>query len=149
MKAPLVSVIVPTFDRALLLRQCIGSLLSQTLSPHQILIVDDGSRDSTPEVIDSFGARISSIRTENVGKSGAVNLGLEEVDGEFVWLLDDDDMALPDALERLVRPLVDSEKYGFSYGTKFFCHIDSDGAVTEILGNPGCRTCTTAALCSA
>jgi glycosyltransferase involved in cell wall biosynthesis len=129
---PVISVIVPTFNRASLLRHCIDSLLSQTLPPHQILIVDDGSGDHTPDVIDSYGSAVTSIGMENAGKSAAVNRGLEEVDGEFVWVLDDDDVALPDALERLVAPLTESDELGFSYATKFLCDSGPDGVITKV-----------------
>jgi glycosyltransferase involved in cell wall biosynthesis len=131
---PSISVIVPTFNRARLLGQCLDSLLEQSLPPRQILVVDDGSQDGTNDLIASYSTSVQSIRTDNCGKSAAVNSGLKHVGGEYVWVLDDDDVALPDALERLVDPLVSDSRVGFSFGTKLFCDCAPDGSIGEIIG---------------
>ncbi|NJL28621.1 MAG: glycosyltransferase family 2 protein, partial [Thermoanaerobaculia bacterium] len=99
---PTISVVVPTYNRAHLLPRCLESLLAQSRPPDQLLVVDDGSEDDTPQVLRGYGDRIEWLRTENGGKSHALNLAMPRLRGEYVWIFDDDDLALPDALERLV-----------------------------------------------
>lgn len=98
MPARTVSVIVPTYNRATMLAECLQSIVDQTAPPHQIIVVDDGSQDDTPARIEalraSCGDRLFHLRTENGGKPHALNLALPHVTGEWVWIFDDDDVAL-------------------------------------------------------
>ena len=109
---PRISVLVPTYNRAGLLPQCLASLFAQTLPPSEIIVIDDGSEDGTPELLRSYGRRIRPIRKSNGGKSTALNVGLDAVRGDYVWVIDDDDVALPHALERMVAPLVVEPRVG-------------------------------------
>ena len=90
-----VTVLVPTFNRGELLSQSLDSLLSQTISPHQIVVIDDGSTDDTVERVARYGDRVEYLRKENGGKSSALNLGMTRVTGDYIWVFDDDDVALP------------------------------------------------------
>ena len=96
-----ISVVVATCNRAELLAESLDSLLGQTRPPDQVLVVDDGSTDDTPQVLSGYGERIQVLRCENGGKARALNLAMEHVTGDYLWIFDDDDIALPDALERL------------------------------------------------
>ena len=99
-----VGVIVPTFNRARLLKPCIESLLNQTVGAARIVVVDDGSSDDTAAVVSSFAGRVEYLHKPNGGKARAVNLALAQLDTTWVWLFDDDDIALPRAIEsRLAR----------------------------------------------
>ena len=113
---PRVSVIVPTFNRSPYLGECLESLLAQTLPPAQVIVVNDASTDATRAVLEPFLDRIEYIETPSqLGKPGAVNLGLERVTGDYVWVFDDDDVALPCALERFTAPLERQPECGFSW----------------------------------
>lgn len=129
-----VSVIVPTYNRAQFLSECLDSLLGQTLRPRQVIVVDDGSSDGTSDVLARYGRRIEVLRTASQGgKSGAVRLGLSHVGGDYVWILDDDDVAVPDALARCAEPLERDCAVAFSYGKKFYTGTAPDGRLGAVL----------------
>jgi hypothetical protein len=112
-----VTAIVPTYNRAELLAECLGSLLAQTRPPRQLIVVDDGSTDGTPDVISSFGSALEHRRQDNAGKAAALNRALPEVRGDAVWIFDDDDVAVPEALELLSDRLHAAPRAGFAFGT--------------------------------
>lgn len=99
---PTVSVIIPTHNRADLLRRAIKSVLAQTFKDFEIIVVDDASKDNTEEVVKGFqDARIRYIRhAVNKGGSAARNTGIKAAIGEFIGLLDDDDEWLPEKLAK-------------------------------------------------
>jgi len=111
-----VSVIIPTRNRAHMLGEAINSVLSQSLSPYEILIVDDGSEDDTPSIISNFNGRVRSIRQDASGKSRALNTGIANSEGDLVIVLDDDDLFPLTALENHVSALKSSPQIGFSFG---------------------------------
>jgi len=88
----LVSIVIPTYNRSRDCRQAVLSVLSQTYSDVEVLVVDDGSTDDTAEVLAQIGdARVRCIRQENAGVSAARNTGFAHARGEYVALLDSDD----------------------------------------------------------
>jgi glycosyltransferase involved in cell wall biosynthesis len=101
----LVSVVVPTYNRAYIIAQAINSVLAQTYRDIEIIVVDDGSTDATSEVISKFGPKVRFFRQRNAGVSAARNLGLRAARGEFVALLDSDDAWLPWKIEAQVAVL--------------------------------------------
>lgn len=98
---PLVSAIVTTFNRRELVREAIDSVLSQTYDRLEVIVVDDGSTDGTPELIrDVYGDRVELLRLDGPsGVSKARNSGVEASEGAFVAWLDDDDLWLPETIE--------------------------------------------------
>ena len=93
---PLVSVILPVFNGDKFLRQAIDSVLGQTYSNLELIIVDDGSTDDTSKIIKNCnGTRIKSIQQNNAGPSAARNRGIEEAKGDFVAFIDADDAYSP------------------------------------------------------
>ena len=96
------TVVIPTRDRSGMLRECLEALLGQDAPPSQIIVVDDGSTDSTPEMLGEYGDRVEAIRGEGAGKSLAVNASLSRVRGSLLWIFDDDDVALPSATARIM-----------------------------------------------
>ena len=103
MNEPLVSVIIPTYNRAATLRRTVDSALAQTYQPLEVIVVDDGSTDTSGEVIASYGDRIRSVRRANGGPSAARNTGMEVAEGEWLAFLDSDDVWLPEKISRQVR----------------------------------------------
>lgn len=96
-----VSIIVPVYNAEATLRRCIDSVLSQPLADWELLLVDDGSRDSSPTLCDEYAAadaRIKAIHKENGGVSSARNVGLSQARGEWICFVDSDDMLTEDAL---------------------------------------------------
>ena len=99
-KAPIVSIVIPTYNAPSLLEETLQSVFAQTLTDFEILVIDDGSTDSTPEFLRRLDdPRLRVIRQENRGIGGARNRGLDEATGSYVALLDHDDLWLPKKLE--------------------------------------------------
>jgi glycosyltransferase involved in cell wall biosynthesis len=102
MAAPFFSVIIPVYNRARVLAAAIESVRAQSFSDFEIIVVDDGSRDSPRTVAEAFGdARIRFIRQDNAGGGAARNTGIDQACGDFVAFLDSDDDFLPDHLENM------------------------------------------------
>ena len=131
---PRVSAIITTHNRATLLPRAVDSVLAQTYSNYEIVIVDDGSSDNTQEIIAGFrDPRIRSIRRDQGGgASTARNTGIRMARGEYIAFLDDDDEWLPTKLERQVAILdSSSHRVGLVYGWVDFVD-DSTGDVTPL-----------------
>jgi glycosyltransferase involved in cell wall biosynthesis len=95
MTLPLVSVIIPTFNRASLVREAIASVLAQAYPHIELIVVDDGSNDDTPAVMEAFGTALTVLRQPHAGVSSARNWGVAASHGELVAFLDSDDLWLP------------------------------------------------------
>jgi glycosyltransferase involved in cell wall biosynthesis len=95
-----VSVVIPTFNRAMKTARAVASILYQTVTDYDIIVVDDGSKDNTREVLRQFGARIRYIaQPSNRGVSAARNRGIRESNAPWIAFLDSDDYWLPRKLE--------------------------------------------------
>ena len=92
---PLVSVIIPTYNRGWIVRDAIDSVLGQTYADFELIVVDDGSTDRTPQILDAYGERLRVIRQANQGVSAARNRGIGDSSGPLIALLDSDDIWLP------------------------------------------------------
>lgn len=104
--APQVSIVLPTFNRAHLLPRAIDSVQIQTFDNWELVIVDDGSTDSTEHVVARYAASDRRIRRHyqpNAGLSMARNAGIDRARGEYITFLDSDDEYLPTHLEARVR----------------------------------------------
>lgn len=100
---PLVSIIVPVYNCEEYLRQCLDSLLGQTVSDIELICVDDGSTDSAPRILAEYAAaddRMRVITQENSGPGYARNVGMDVASGEYLLFFDCDDWCEPDLLER-------------------------------------------------
>jgi glycosyltransferase involved in cell wall biosynthesis len=98
--SPTVAAIVPAYNAAALLPRCIESILSQTVSVAEVIVVDDGSTDTTRQVAESFGAPVKCISQPNAGLAGARNSGIRAATSEWIALLDADDRWLPSKIEQ-------------------------------------------------
>jgi len=110
------TVIVPTFNRANLLAETLDSILNQSIAPAEIIVADDGSTDDTPEKVAKFAGKVQYIRKENSGKADTLNRLIPHIKSPLVWIVDDDDIVLPHALETLAGLLRDHPQAGFAYG---------------------------------
>lgn len=95
-----ISVIIPTFNRAEQVPSAVRCVLEQTLPPHEVIVVDDGSTDGTAAALAPMIDRIRYIKTENHGVSAARNRGILEATGDWIAFLDSDDTWRPDKLMR-------------------------------------------------
>ncbi len=101
----MISVIIPAYNAQAYLRECLESVLAQSFSDWEAIIVDDGSTDSTREIAAGFTVRDSRFRlvsTPNGGLSSARNAGIAEARGQWLTYLDSDDTLYPDALVKLM-----------------------------------------------
>jgi len=97
-KQPLVSVIIPTYNRGWVLREAIDSVLAQDFKDFELIVVDDGSTDNTGEILDSYDQDLIVLRQSNKGVSAARNRGIAATAGRLVAFLDSDDLWLPPKL---------------------------------------------------
>jgi glycosyltransferase involved in cell wall biosynthesis len=114
---PLVSVIIPTYNRCSVLGRAIRSVLSQTYRDFELIVVDDGSQDSTSELLAQFDGKLTAVYQENRGVSSARNLGIKRSQGELLAFLDSDDEWLPEKLARQTALFQGA-------GPLFVCHTD-------------------------
>ncbi|HKP46344.1 MAG TPA: glycosyltransferase [Pyrinomonadaceae bacterium] len=107
---PFVSVLVPAYNEELVIRNTIDSLLASEYGSYEIIVIDDGSRDRTSEVVrDSFAnnERVKLLSVANAGKAAALNLGLQRSRGEIVIALDADTLFAPQTLGSLAHRFYD------------------------------------------
>lgn len=123
---PLVSAIMCSFHRPHVLARAIESVLAQTLHDFELIVVDDGSLDGTPDIVRSFeDPRIRLVvNAKNLGLPASRNEGITRARGEFLAFLDDDDLWMPHKLERQVSALGDHPEFdaAWSYSTRE--HLD-------------------------
>lgn len=108
MRPPRFSIVIPSYNRHEYVGLAIDSVLSQSFTDCEVVVVDDGSTDGAIEVLKSYGSRITLICQENRGAEAARTRGVAAACGEYVVLLDNDDMLFPTALatyDRLIRTL--------------------------------------------
>lgn len=122
---PKVSVIIPCYNRAHLLPECIKSVLAQTFTDFEIIVIDDGSTDNTREVALTFPVKYQW--QENQGPPGARNRGIELSQGEYITFLDSDDALLERTLEKDVEVLERYPAAAFSHGQVY--NMDEKGNV--------------------
>lgn len=114
---PLVSVILPTYNRANMVRHAIESVLEQTYTDFEVIVVDDGSTDNTMETLAPFAGRIHYIRKDNEGFAAlARNAAMKHARGEFIALIDSDDTWTPTKLETQMRMFQEQPDTGLVSG---------------------------------
>lgn len=107
----LISVIIPVYRVEAYLKRCVDSVLAQTYTHMEVILVDDGSPDGCPSICDAYAeqdARVTVIHQENAGLSGARNAGIDRAKGAYLAFVDSDDYLAPDFLERLYQACVDT-----------------------------------------
>ena len=100
-----ISVVIPTFNRKKLLRRALDSVITQTLQPFEIIVVDDGSTDSTETIVKTYYQDVLYLYQSNQGVSRARNKGIKLATGDWLAFLDSDDEWLPTKLVKQARAL--------------------------------------------
>ncbi len=116
---PLVSTIIPVFNRPAMLREAVASVLAQTYRPVEIIIVDDASTDDTPGVIADLSSshpEVRAIRRPNGGPGLAREAGRGEARGDFIQYLDSDDLLMQCKFELQIRAFEEQPECGVAYG---------------------------------
>ncbi|MDO9161213.1 MAG: glycosyltransferase family A protein [Methylococcaceae bacterium] len=124
-----ISVVIPTYNRCDFLRRALLSVVAQTLQPTEIIVVDDGSSDSTAVMIRDEFPEIKYYRQENYGVSSARNLGIQHAIGDWIALLDSDDEWLPEKLAMQTAAL-------FAAPESKICHTEEQWIRNGVRVNP-------------
>lgn len=134
-----VSIVVPIYKVEKYLRECVDSILRQTLRDIEIILVDDGSPDACPQIIDEYAKldkRVITIHQPNSGYSTAVNKGIDLAHGEYIGIIESDDWIEPDMYEKLYKS---AKKYDTDVTKGMFTKYNSTlpaGARDEVFRNP-------------
>ena len=109
MSTPKVSVIIPCYNSQQYLRECLDSVVNQTLRDIQIICINDGSTDATPSILEEYAlrdSRVQIISKINSGYGDSMNRGFDAAEGEYLGIVESDDFAEPDMFERLYKAAV-------------------------------------------
>lgn len=123
---PTISIIVPVFKTEKYIRQCVDSIIEQTYTDFELILVDDGSPDGCPIICEEYAkrdARVKVIHKKNEGVSAARNDGVQAAEGKYVAFVDSDDLMPGDALEKLAQH-IENEEYDAIFGNHV---LDYDG----------------------
>ena len=131
---PLVSVVIPAYNQAAFLAETIDSVLSQSYARTEIIVLDDGSSDGTPGIVQEFQDRVTAVRHDNRGENPTVNRGLELAQGDILCIVNADDPLLPGAIEAGVAAL--EEDSGALAAYPDWVEIDPRGQVIRTLRLP-------------
>lgn len=136
---PKVSIVIPVYNAGRFLPQCLDSLLNQTYKDIEIICVNDGSTDNSLDILEKYSSKYSQIRVfskenENLGAASARNMGLENVKGEYVQVLDSDDFFEEDMIEKMLAAATRNDADLVICSAK---HFDERGIRTgEIMKRP-------------
>lgn len=114
---PTISIIIPTYQHAGEIGQCLASILEQTFTDHEIIVVNDGSTDNTREVLAPFKDRITLINQENRGGNAARNVGFRQSKGPFMLFCDADVIMRPDMLQKMLDTLRAHPEVSYTYAS--------------------------------
>ena len=127
---PKISIIIPVYNTENYLHCCIDSILAQTYTDFELLLIDDGSTDKSSKICDEYAEKDSRIRVihkENGGANAARKLGIEKANGEYVIFVDSDDSILQNGIEKLL--IISSEN---PMADIIVCHMNIN---TKIVSN--------------
>lgn len=128
-----VTAIIPTYNRAKFITTALETVLNQREPVFQVIVVDDGSTDDTAVLLRQYEGRIEYIYKENGGKSSAINIALQHAQGEWIWLFDDDDLALPDATKSLLDALEADRGADAAIGGRTMVRAEPDGSLFPVV----------------
>ena len=116
-----VSFVIPTHDRVDLLSETIESVITQTVQPREIIVVDNGTGNRAASVVARFGSRVQLVKSVPNVKQTARNIGISTASSRWVATLDDDDLLEPDYLENMARPMLDGRADIIASDHRKFC----------------------------
>ena len=122
----LFSVVVPTYNHAQFLGKALESVLTQDCQDFEIVVVDDGSTDATPQVLASFADKIRIVHQENQGPGAARNLGVKNSTGEYIAFLDSDDFWFPWTLATYAQIIKEKNRPTLIAGTLVYFHQETE-----------------------
>jgi glycosyltransferase involved in cell wall biosynthesis len=137
---PLVSVVIPAYNAEDFIAETLNSVISQTYKNIEVLVVDDGSKDKTPQIVQSLAqkdSRIILLQQKNAGVAAARNLGIQTSHGEYIAPVDADDIWYPEKLEKQVECMLNSDN---SVGL-IYCWSVNINEKSEILHFKGKKDC--------
>ena len=115
---PFFSTIIPTYNRAHLLEATLDSALAQEFDGHEVIVVDDGSTDETPDLLARYADRVCLLRQDQRGPGAARNLGIRRARGTYLTFLDSDDLWFPWTLATFERAIREHGSPSFLVGTE-------------------------------
>lgn len=119
----LVSVIIPVYNSEKYIEECLNCVMGQTYGEFEIVVVNDGSTDSSEKIINALKEkdnRIKYVKQENAGAGEARNTGIQNASGKYVIFLDSDDKIKEDYIEKLVNEIVTKQQDIVCSGEKYF-----------------------------
>ncbi|SHM79737.1 glycosyltransferase [Bradyrhizobium lablabi] len=129
MNTPLVTIVTPTFNRLNLLPETIHSILNQTWTNIEYIVVDDGSSDGTHEYLATLSDRVTVITQANAGQTAALSAGWATASGKYLGYLSDDDILLPDVVTRIVSHLENEPNAAAAFPNSTL--IDEKGRIVQ------------------
>jgi len=124
---PTVSIIIPTYNCEPYIAETLGSVLGQTFTDLELIVVDDGSTDRTREIVTSYGAPVRLLSQSNSGVCAARNYGIREAAGSYICLMDHDDYWFPEKLALQLEQMFSHPEVGLVYSTFIWWHPDGEG----------------------
>lgn len=121
-----ISAVIPAYNCQTYISRAIESILAQSRPVHEIIVVDDGSRDHTAERVRDYSERVRYIYQDNAGASAARNRGIQAAEGEWIAFLDSDDEWLPDRLERQAEVLARHPRLRWCAGNATICYCPEE-----------------------
>jgi glycosyltransferase involved in cell wall biosynthesis len=126
---PLVTIVTPTYNQAAFLRETLDSVLAQDYPSIEHIVIDDGSTDETPRVLEEYAGRVDWERHANMGQTPTINKGWQRSRGEILTWLNSDDTLLPGAVTKAVEYLQAHPDCGIVFGDTLF--TEPDGSPIE------------------
>jgi glycosyltransferase involved in cell wall biosynthesis len=123
------SVVIPTYNRANIISKALESVFAQSYTNYEIIVVDDGSTDSTQQILKQYAGSIKYYKQKNQGAASARNLGIEKSKGDYIAFLDSDDSWFPEKLKKVIDSIEIKPETGLFYSD--FKRIDREGRLLK------------------
>ncbi|MDX3911643.1 MAG: glycosyltransferase family 2 protein [Sphingobium sp.] len=132
-----VSFVIPTHNRSDLLGETVKSVLRQTVSPREIIVVDNGTQGRAAAALEPFGSKVRLVKSTPNVKQRARNVGIELASSEWIATLDDDDLLAPDYLAEMAKPMIDGRADIISSDHRKFRGSEHDAETNFEMAPPG------------